>query len=105
MDDERREDVDDDDVDVGRGWDSWGTFDVDVDVLPLIVSVEDGVLLIEVVGFDFEDFIFDEARKREVYWSIQIEINLLHFDLSISDCLGCSLNAFINKPNCLAYSL
>jgi hypothetical protein len=58
---------------------------------------------------DFEDFIFDEARrgrrKNTFYSSIQIEINHLHFDLSISDCLGCSLNAFINKPNCLTYSL
>ncbi len=68
VDDERREDVDDDDVDVGRGWDSWRIFDVDV--LPFTVSDEDGVLLWEVAGFDFEDFIFVEARRTEVYSSI-----------------------------------
>lgn len=65
FDDERREDVDDDDVDVGRGWDSSIIFDVDV--LPLTISDEDadGVLLIEFVRFDFEDFIIGESRKRK----------------------------------------
>lgn len=65
FDDERREDVDDD-VDVGRGWDSSIIFDVDV--LPLTISDEDegGVLLIDVVRFDFEDFIIGEARKKNV---------------------------------------
>ncbi len=65
FDDERREDVDDDDVDVGRGWDSSIIFDVDV--LPLTISDEDedGVLLIEFVRFDFEDFIIGESRERE----------------------------------------
>jgi hypothetical protein len=63
--DERREDVDDD-VDVGRGWDSSIIFDVDV--LPLTISDEDedGVLLIGVVRFDFEDFIVDEAKKNHM---------------------------------------
>ncbi len=64
FDDERREDVDDEDVDVGRGWDSSRSFDVDV--LPLILSDEDEdwVLLIEVVRFDFEDFINGEAKNE-----------------------------------------
>ena len=59
----------------------------------------------EVVGLDFEDFIFGEARRREVCLSMKVKINYLHFDFSISDCFGCSLNAFISKPNCFTYSL
>jgi hypothetical protein len=39
-----------------------------VDVLPLTISDEDedGVLLIGVVRFDFEDFIVDEAKKNHM---------------------------------------
>jgi len=62
LDAERRDDVDEDEVDVGRGWDESSVCFDDDDVLPLDLS-DEWEWFVDVVDFDLEDLITDEARK------------------------------------------